>query len=1345
MRFHPLVALLVLVLGAGCNGSDGHGHTTNPIGGDGDGDDNTDGPVDDSDDMPTDDDLPADDDDTPMGMDAGGPDGGTRPDGGEDDGGIEAEPEAFFTSFETTDVQPTWSNSVETGADGQPRQSGITGAGDLILGNIMEQVTGVTASGENLPSEGAAQAVDGDKTSKWLVFASSGWLAVELQQPVVVRRYALTSANDSPERDPRNWTLEGSDDGSSWTTVDTQTDQTFSDRFVTKVYEFTNEVPFRRYRLNVGSVTSGGIVQLAELQLSNGDDNSDLSTPMTSEVGRGPGSSWNAKLNAGFRGVRALRYAGKVTVDGRGYAYNQVFDVDIEVAKKSELSYLIFPDEGTAGGYASTYAAIDLAFDDGTYLSELEALDEQFAELSPTGQGSSHSLIAGEWNHKVSRIGAVAAGKTIKRILIGYEHPDGPASFGGWIDELRISGPQRRAQQHLSDYVVTTRGTASGSGYSRGNTFPATALPHGFNFWTPVTDAGSQGWLYTYHRMNDDDNLPRLQALAMSHEPSPWMGDRQSFQVMPSRATGEPNANRTTRALAFDHDNEVARPYYYGVDFENGIRAEITPTDHAAVMRFTFPTNDANLIFDNVTNEGGLTLTPEDGAISGFSDAKSGASAGATRVFIYATFDKPVIGSGMLPGGAGENVTGYYRFQVDGSDRSVTMRIASSLLGVEQAKKNLALEIAGDDTFDTVKARAQAVWDDKLDVVQVEGANMDQLATLYSNLYRLFLYPNSGFENVGTAQAPRYSYASPVAPAQSANTPNTTGAKVVNGKIYVNNGFWDTFRAAWPAYALLSPKQAGELIDGFVQQYKDGGWIGRWSAPGYADLMSGTSSEVAFADAYLKGVQFDAKAAYDAALRSATVVPQTTAVGRKGNDTSIFKGYTSTTTYEGLSWAMAGYLNDFGIGNLARALSQNASDPRHLEYAEHAEYFLERSRNYVHMFDPVAGFFQGRNPDGSFRMPAGIYEPREWGYDYTETNGWNMAFDAPHDGQGLANLYGGREALAEKLDEFFATPEMAAYPGSYLSAIHEMLEARDVRMGQLGLSNQTSYHIPYMYLYAGQPAKTQALVRAALNRLWVGSDIGQGYLGDEDNGAASAWQVFGALGIYPLQVGSPNYVFGSPLFKKATITLDNGNTIVINAPNNGPRNVYVQSLKLNGASYTKTWVSHDVLTGGAVLDFDMGPAPTTWGTGPNDAPPSLTTGNAKPNPLADTTKGTTRTASDGTNVANLFDDTSATRVTFSGSNPTIELTGFAGGAAEVTFYTLTSSTTVADPNGWNLYGSNDGVIWELLDQRSGQSFPWRSQTRAFKVAEPGSYTRYRLTLVSAPGAALAEVELLTTP
>ncbi|WP_394825369.1 GH92 family glycosyl hydrolase [Pendulispora albinea] len=1263
----------------------------------------------------------------------------------------------FFSSLEAKDPQPTWTNTVETGPGGAKKALGITGPKPTgIPGNVTDQVVAVTASKEHTSAgEIADNLSDGDVRSKWLAFESTGWVAYKLAAPVAIVRYALASANDAPERDPKDWTFQGSHDGDTWVDLDRRTDQSFGGRFETRQFEFTNTTAYLHYRLKITANHSGNIVQLAELQISNGDNVPPPTDEMRSATGRGPTSSYNAKTRVGFTGVRGLEYGGTHTGSGRVYSYNKVFDVDVVVTPHTELSYLIFPSfvEGDLT-YASTYAAVDLAFSDGTYLSQLGALDQHAAVLSPRAQGESKTLYTNDWNYKVSKIGEVAAGKRIKRILVAYDNPNGApnTAFGGYIDDITLAGhPASPRHRRPSDWVLTTRGTNSSGGFSRGNNFPATAVPHGFNFWTPVTNAGSNSWLYSYHRSNNADNLPALQALSLSHEPSPWMGDRQSFQVMPSTASGAPDADRNARKLPFRHENEVARAHYYGVTFENGLRAEIAPTDHAAMFRFTFTGDDANLIFDNINDSGGLTLDAGSGTVSGYSDHRSGLSTGATRMFVYATFDRPVIASGKLPGGGGANVTGYFRFGVEEGNRTVTMRIATSLISLEQAKQNLLQEIGPNDTFDAIKERARRLWDAKLGVVEVDDASPDQLTTLYSNLYRLFLYPNSGYEKTGKGSKGGYQYASPVAAPPNVDPPAGAPPTVVDGKVYVNNGFWDTYRSTWAAYALLTPSDAGEMIDGFVEQYRQGGWIARWSSPGYADLMTGTSSDVAFADAYLRGVtNFDAKAAYDAALRNATVATPDRHVGRKGNERSIFLGYTPTSTDAGLSWAMAGYLNDFGIANMAKALSRDPGDPRHQEYVENAEYFLSRAQNYVNLFDPSIGFFQGRSASGAWRVPKESYDPREWGHDYTETNGWNTTFDPAYDGQGLANLYGGRDKLASKLDAFFATPETATFPGSYGGTIHEMLEARDVRMGQLGLSNQPSFHIPYMYVYTGQPWKTQEKVREAMARLFVGSNIGQGYLGDEDNGATSSWGIFSALGFYPLQVGSPTYVIGSPLFTRATVQLENGRRIVIRARKNGPQNVYVQSLRVNGVPYTKTYLPHALLAKGAVLDFEMGPRPSSWGTGEADVPPSITRGDEVARPLHDVssacTGGTSADGGDATDVARLFDDSSATApVVFASATPWVQCK--TAGGERVRFYSLTSSKDAAggDPTDWVLEGSSDGTAWTPLDPRTAQTFAWRSQTRAFKVPDTGAtytYYRIRITRSTAATTALGEVELL---
>ncbi|WP_209622295.1 GH92 family glycosyl hydrolase [Saccharothrix coeruleofusca] len=1241
----------------------------------------------------------------------------------------------FATSFEDGQPQPKWSSTVETGPDGAPRTSGVDGADSTTIpGNITDGVVDVAANSEFVEAgEVKENLVDGNITSKWLAFTRTGWVRFTFSEPATVKRYALSSANDERPRDPKDWTLSGSNDGQNWTALDTRAGEAFAERHQTNVYEVPgNTTAYRHYRLDITANTGApDATQLAEVQFSDG---SDAPPPqnMRTTVGRGATGGYNAKARAGFTGVKALRYQGTHRAEGRGYSYNKVFEVDIPVTARTELSYLIFPSFITDDlNYPSTYASVDLAFSDGTYLSDLGARDQHGFGLSPRGQGESKVLYTNQWNRVASVIGSVAKGKTIKRVLVAYDNPKGPAAFNGWIDDIAVkSAPATVDRARPTDYVLTTRGTNSSGSFSRGNNIPATAVPHGFNFWVPMTNAGSTRWLYEYAKTNNDDNLPTIQAFTASHEPSPWMGDRQTFQVMPS--TGTPTADRAVRALPFKHENETARAHYYGVTFENGMRTEIAPTDHAALFRFTFTEDTSNLVFDNISNAGGLTLDPASGVLTGYSDVKSDLSVGATRLFVYGVVDKPVKGSGRLTGVGRDDVAGYFQFDTS-ADKTVTLKLATSLLGVEQAKKNLDLEVSTSDTFDSVRDRAQRAWDKVLSMVEVEGATEDQLTTLYSNLYRLYLYPNSGFENTGTAADPKYQYASPVQPA-APSTPTRTGAKVVDGKIYVNNGFWDTYRTAWPAYSLLTPHKAGELADGFVQQYRDGGWISRWSSPGYADLMTGTSSDVAFADAFVKGVEdFDAKSAYDAAVKNATVAPPSAGVGRKGLETSIFTGYTSTASHEGMSWAIEGYVNDYGIANMAKKLHERTGEAK---YLESYEYFTNRAQNYVHMFDPGAKFFQGRNPDGTWRVPADEYDPRVWGYDYTETDGWNMAFSVPHDGQGLANLYGGRDGLAKKLDDFFATPETGKFTGSYNGVIHEMTEARDVRMGQLGHSNQVSHHITYMYDYAGQPWKTQEKVREMLGRLYTGSDIGQGYPGDEDNGEQSAWYLFSALGFYPLQMGNDTYAIGSPLFTKATVKMDNGRKLVVNAPKNSDRNIYVQSLKVNGKKWDKAYLPHSEIANGGTLDFDMGPRPSKWATGADAAPPSLTPAGEPAKPLRDVTGLATVTAS--ADPARVLDNTSTTEGSLSWLQVDLE-----DKKEKAEFYTLTSGKAAGDPTGWVLKGSYDGKTWVTVDERSGESFTWRQQTRPFKIAKPGHYQHYRLEFPSS--ATLAEVELLAKP
>src|SRR5699024_300817 len=384
--------------------------------------------------------------------------------------------------------------------------------------------------------------------------------------------------------------------------------------------------------------------------------------------------------------------------------------------------------------------------------------------------------------------------------------------------------------------------------------------------------------------------------------------------------------------------------------------------------------------------------------------------------------------------------------------RRVTVRLATSYLGLAQGRRTLAQELAG-RSFDQIREAAHAAWAERLQVIEAPDATPAQRRTLYGNLYRLNLYPSSHWENAGTAERPEPVHASPVLPTKGEATDSRSDAQVLPGMLYVNHGFWDTYRTAWPAYALLYPQLAAQLADGFVQHYREGDWIARRSAPGYADCMTGTSSDIAFADLQVKVVALpDPRSAYDSGLRNATVAPTAAEVGRRGNDRAVFTGYVDTDTAESVSWTLEAHLNDFGLAAQARLLAARAQEDGDEQAAaqlrEESNYLRARSLNYPLLFDPAIEFFQGRRPDGGFAQSPEEYDPEVWGGDYTETDGWNFAFHAPHDGEGLATLYGGRDMLRGRLEQFFATPERVEKPGSYGGVIHEMVEARAVRMGQ---------------------------------------------------------------------------------------------------------------------------------------------------------------------------------------------------------------------------------------------------------------------------------------------------------
>ncbi|MFT8357666.1 GH92 family glycosyl hydrolase [Bifidobacterium aquikefiri] len=1030
------------------------------------------------------------------------------------------------------------------------------------------------------------------------------------------------------------------------------------------------------------------------------------------------------------------------------------------------LQYAVFPvfnDDAEDGfGFEATAVAIDVQCDDGSWLSELGAHDEAGFSIAPRAQYESHVLSVNQWNLKTVDL-SQAMGKTIVEIdIVSWHSAESHTSLlpHGWFSDIAIA-TKPKPSENLVELIDIRRGTNSSLSYSRGNCAPAVTVPHGFNFGIPITDADDISWTYKYHVNNHSDNTTPLQALAISHTATNWGSERNVLHIMPTADVEKGAFGRKERELSFRHRDEEARPYHYCVSLPHHIDAEMTSTDHVVAMRFTLP-ETGGLILDQYDSHGSLVFNKDNPTfqISGYNDSKFGDNPSAPRMFFAISCNHPItsVHEGAIP--ERSNVSAAISFKGIGP---VVIRIATSFISLEQAVHSLELEMPPEVTFDDVVMRSKHLWEEKLGLVNISGASLERRVSFASGMYRMFMYPNNAAENAGTVEWPHWVYADVSDPRDWRHGNDRTGCEVRQGRSYVNNGFWDTYRTIWPAYCLFEPDAAAQLLDGFVDHYRASGWIDRWCAPGPTGGMVGSSADIVIANAMISGVDLiDAESAYDAALRDATTISHRSQVGRFDNDHAIFRGYVSTATEEGLSWSLEDCLNDFGIAQASRWMLDHTDehDPRRGEYAANSVYFRNRAMAYAQMFNSDVDFFMGRTESGDFRSSSQNFDPRVWGGDYTETNAWGMAFSVPFDGEGLAALYGGRDGLEKKLDAYFSTPETAHFVGTYNRVIHEMLEARDIRMGMFGLSNQPAHHIAYMYAFTGAPYKTQAIVRDSLRRLFLGSSIGQGYPGDEDNGEMSAWYVFSSIGLYPLTPASGEMLITSPSMPQSTIAFPNGVKTTILAHDWTEDNVYIQDVRVNGKTWDSLSIPITLIRKGITIEIDLGPEPGDWGTTKNSAAYSLTEHGKMPVAVKDMTRpedamDRALLSSEGSvwsdssslgyapqpNAALLFDDSfdaglklcPSDCVSYEFDNRrSIALYTVSLGESSVSLQKAQpdgpSEGGVRTSFGWAIEVSDDGSSWTTIDEQHSPAYPWDEQTCAFLISEPKAarFARFRV-------------------
>ena len=709
-----------------------------------------------------------------------------------------------------------------------------------------------------------------------------------------------------------------------------------------------------------------------------------------------------------------------------------------------------------------------------------------------------------------------------------------------------------------SEYVSTLVGTQSDYTLSTGNTYPAVALPWGMNFWTPQTGKMGNGWAYTY-------GAHTIRGLKQTHQPSPWINDYGQFSLMPVR--GKDKIDENARQSWFSHQSETARPYYYSVYLaDHDVVAEMAPTERAAILRFTFPESAESGVVIDAFDRGSSVKVLDERTVAGYTTRNSGGVPDNFRNYFVVRFDKPIESSKLFDGEreiAGSSVEGGHvlaavYFTTRRGER-VTARVASSFISEEQAVRNLG-EL-GDDSFDAVKEKAQARWDEVLGAIEVSGGSEEQYRTFYSCLYRSTLFPRKFYEIDAAGNPIHYS---------------PYNGEVLPGYMYTDTGFWDTFRSLFPLLNLVYPSVNAEIQAGLANTYRESGFLPEWASPGHRGCMVGNNSASVAADAILKGItpEGDVATLYEAMLHGRTAVhPTVSSTGRLGHAYYNTLGYVpyNVGINENAARTLEYAYDDWCIAQVAKKLGKT-DDAAMLEKA---------SQNYKNLFDPETRLMRGRNADGTFQSP---FSPYKWGDAFTEGNSWHYTWSVFHDVEGLAELMGGKEGFVQMLDSVFVVPPI--YDDSYYGVrIHEITEMQVANMGNYAHGNQPAQHMIYLYDYVGQPWKAQWWTREVMDRLYSAKP--DGYCGDEDNGQTSAWYVFSALGFYPVCPGSDEYAVGSPLFRKAVIHLENGNTIEIDAPENSSENRYVGKMTVNGKTASETFLKYGVLTSGATIRFDM--------------------------------------------------------------------------------------------------------------------------------------------------------------
>ncbi len=707
-----------------------------------------------------------------------------------------------------------------------------------------------------------------------------------------------------------------------------------------------------------------------------------------------------------------------------------------------------------------------------------------------------------------------------------------------------------------TQYVNPFIGTGAVHGSLSGNNYPGATVPFGMIQLSPDTREAPDWAQASGYDYNDQT----IYGFSHTRLSGTGASDLIDLLLLPT-SEGRTSSN-------FSHTAEKAQPGYYQVMLaDEGINAELTATTRTGIHRYSYPNGkEAQLIIDldHSANKGSWNRRiinsqiriVNDHAIEGYRIITGWAK--LRKVYFYIEFSSPILSSSLRDGDRqyentpvinGSNLHAMLRFGKL-NEKPLICKVALSPVSTDNAQLNLKQEASHWD-FNQYTTDADRLWEKELEKINIQGTDL-QKTIFYTALYHTLIQPNTISDVNGEYMAADY----------------TTRQLSANEIHYTTFSLWDTFRGAHPLYTLLNADRVTDFVKSMIRQYEYYGYLPVWQLWGQDNYcMIGNHSIPVIVDAILKGIPgIDIEKAYEAVYNSSVI-------SHPNSPFEVWEKYgymPENIQTQSVSITLEQAFDDWCVAQLAKKLGKNNDHER----------FMKRSAFYRNLFNPETGFFQSKNDKGEWIEPFDPYKyGANGGYPFTEGNAWQYFWYVPQNIPDLITLTGGNKAFTTKLDTFFTVNHQSG----------ELNDNASGFVGQYAHGNEPSHHVAYLYTCAGEPWKTQKYVAHIMNNLY--NDTSSGYAGNDDCGEMSAWYIFGALGFYPVNPASGEYIIGTPMLEKATIHLPDGKTFAIKAPRKKGNEIYIRSIKLNGKKYTKNYITHQDILNGGTLEFVMSATP----------------------------------------------------------------------------------------------------------------------------------------------------------